>query len=1586
MDTTLRPQAPRVVDEHGIDRKLELARKELLEISTRSRLLSAPLGSARANILEVVGRTSEDLFRILVRDGKAARFLGVRGSADQPHDLQPEDLEEPGAPEYRGGRDPQFNFQTSLAASKLHRRLRSIARDAQEFEDERGVSVLYLALGFLQWFDSKDLEKPRHAPLLLLPATLRRVASSGEFQLEYSGGEIATNLSLLERLKEDGLVLPALPDVEELSPQAYAASVARAIDGKQRWEVRSDVAVLGLFSFAKLMMFLDLKPERWPEANSIRRHILIKGLLEDGFGVAAEPFVPDDAAVDPVIDVATAGHVVDADSSQMVAIQEVLAGRNLVIQGPPGTGKSQTITNLIAIAVREGRRVLFVAEKMAALNVVRENLNRIGLGHLSLELHSHKANKKAVLQDLQETFEAGVRAAPETAIPEQQLRAARDLLNAHAGRMHTPLEPSGITPFQAFAKLGRLGDAAPSAPDFKMPQATDWSAFEIEERARRLERLAAHAGAMGPFSEHSWRGTRAPVSLPADATRLVQAAGRIAADLGNCVETGQGIARRLNATWTTVDGARRLVRFGDACVRAPALDAIALGQRVWQEERTQIGNLVSAGRRYATAKRRLATVVLPAAWDNDQSALRKVLARDGASWFRRLGGTYRRSVRDLAALCAGAPPQSLADKLELLDSLAVGRMSRDSIRAADALGRTAFGTAWRGDESDWDQLVAIEAWEQATQDAGVPEVWHAWLAAIENLPEFGRETVLFGQNLESVFTALAAYCEQLAFDCSVAFGSPALDAVPVDALLARLQAQAASPAALRAWSDWLVWSHDARAVDLAAPVEQLAAGHVAPAHLADFFRYACHEALVQQALAQFPELQGFDGRAHDHVVDQFKALDRARMALARQETIDQHARNLPQGTAEIGEMGVLMHEWQKKMRHLPLRKLIQQAGHAMQHIKPVWMMSPMSLAQYVEPGALEFDLIVMDEASQVRPVEALGAVARGRQMVVVGDEKQLPPTSFFDRVAGDDGEAAEDEDFQVTDVESILGLSLAQGIPARMLRWHYRSQHESLIAVSNLEFYKKLFIVPSATSEDLGLRLHRIAGVYDRGHSATNRIEAQAVVRAAIEHAEQYQRSARFPAGMSLGVGTFSVAQRDAILDELEVALRGRADLEEFFDPDADEPFFVKNLESIQGDERDVILISVGYGHDAQGSFTMNFGPLSASGGERRLNVLISRARRRCEVFTSIGAEDIDLERSDAVGVRVLKTFLHYAATGILDRSEIAAKAPDSDFELDVGGALARLGYDVRYQVGVAGFYVDLAIGDPQRPGVYTLGIECDGAAYHRSRSARDRDRLREQVLRDRAWRIHRIWSTDWFHRREAELGRVVAAIEAARAAVALPVAAPPQADATESVDVEPRSRGGSGAATERLTHDRIPVLAYVEADFHEPHGVEPHEVPLQRRVAILVRIIEVEEPIHEDEIARRYAMVCGRERAGSRIQAATQNGLARALRDGAVVARGSFYMRREQPEYPLRDRSATVSLTLRMPDMIAPMELQWGLRRVVADQVGVEPEAAITEVARMLGFQRTGQDVRRVIEAEIEQMVQQGALVQRNGGRLFIP
>ena len=479
-----------------------------------------------------------------------------------------------------------------------------------------------------------------------------------------------------------------------------------------------------------------------------------------------------------------------------------------------------------------------------------------------------------------------------------------------------------------------------------------------------------------------------------------------------------------------------------------------------------------------------------------------------------------------------------------------------------------------------------------------------------------------------------------------------------------------------------------------------------------------------------------------------KALRHAQMRLAYD-----HWRGLPRHDGG-GQLDVLRREFEKKARHRPVRKLMADAGNAVQAIKRVFLMSPLSVAAFLPPSCLRFDLIVFDEASQVRPVDAFGALLRGRQAVVVGDDKQLPPTGFFDRLTGG-MDSDEDEGDEPTNViPSILGLFLSRNARQRMLRWHYRSRHDSLIAVSNHEFYDDRLVVfpsPDAGRDKTGLIFHHLRQTaYDRGKTRTNPGEADEVVKAVREFArEQLAR----PAGdrQTLGVATISNAQMQAINDRLE-PLRRDSSFEAFFAEGAVEPFFVKNLENVQGDERDVIFISVGYGRPAEGYLAMSFGTVNNDGGERRLNVLITRARCRCEVFTNMTADDIDLNRTKARGVRALKTFLAYAQTGRLDVPVVPGEEADAPFEEAVLAALTTAGYQLRQQVGSGGFRIDLAVMDPDRPGRYVLAIECDGASYHGARSARDRDRLRQLVLERLGWRFHRIWSTDWFSNPDGEL------------------------------------------------------------------------------------------------------------------------------------------------------------------------------------------------------------------------------------------
>jgi very-short-patch-repair endonuclease len=474
------------------------------------------------------------------------------------------------------------------------------------------------------------------------------------------------------------------------------------------------------------------------------------------------------------------------------------------------------------------------------------------------------------------------------------------------------------------------------------------------------------------------------------------------------------------------------------------------------------------------------------------------------------------------------------------------------------------------------------------------------------------------------------------------------------------------------------------------------------------------------------------------------------------------ARSIPKGqfsqrVSDLTEMHLLKNELSKQKRHIPIRKLVERAGRALQALKPCFMMGPMSVAQYLQPGSLKFDLIIMDEASQLRPEDAVGALARGQQAVIVGDPKQLPPTSFFDTQLGNLAGSETDESAYIAQMsESILDLSQIT-FDKRMLRWHYRSRHPSLIQFSNKEFYDgQLVVFPSPVEENerYGLLYEYVEDGLFVDH--VNHNEARRIAAAAVAHLRSH------PA-RSLGVVAMNINQKELIEAEIDRLLRDDPLLLEAAEDNEtrSEPFFVKNLENVQGDERDVIMISMTYGRETQGGrVPQRFGPINQDVGWRRLNVLFTRAKERMHIVSSMRAEDILLGDSPSRGTQSLKAFLNFVERGRDARVRESNRSPDSDFEHAVLEGLQGLGFDCVPQLGVAGFFLDMAVRDPDQREEFVIGIECDGMTYHSTRSARDRDRLRQDILEDLGWEIERIWSVDWFQDPAGELARVGRRIE----------------------------------------------------------------------------------------------------------------------------------------------------------------------------------------------------------------------------------
>ena len=1569
---------------NSIQTKLDTARAELLDQSLRNPLINYRLSRARG--VEIVDESPPDVYRILVQEGKAMSFL-PKPEPEEDDNLQ---LFEDDEVETDPARHTDNKLQTDYLPTEFRRRLLNTYYTARTAIEEQGVNTLYLVLGMLQWYESESSNILRRAPLILIPVEISRTSIRASFRIRYTEEDIGTNLSLQEKFKSEfGIQFPDLPDADDLEQsniQSYYQKVDAAINGFKRWSVDETAITLGFFSFAKFLMYHDLDMVNWPD-DSLSQHPVLQSLLETGF---QEPksTIPDDAHIDEHLNPADTHHVVDADSSQALAIHDVSQGRNLVIQGPPGTGKSQTITNLIAGAISKGKRVLFVAEKMAALEVVKRNLDKVGLGDACLELHSHKMNKKAVLDELKRILELG---EPRTTALEEEVRLLlnnRDDLNSYCQAVNTPIGESGITPYRAYGEFlavkRRLSGVELPPLDLYQFQ---HSASEFREGLEQTEKLQAHLKGMGIPKKHPFWGSRCRFFLPTDRESLERAAAEARETVTALKDSSEQLAQHLKLPVPdTCEAVESLIRAARRALDAPNLAGANVQSTEWQTHRNDLEMGLSVGERLSELHSEYDSILIPEAWGQNVLGIRQMLAAYGGKWWRRLSGKYRRACNELTGLCTQPLPKTQEARLRIVDAILEARRKLPHLEEIQELGQRLFGTHWQGESSNWSQLQKIvgylSALHESVANGELPEALVAYLAASPDLETLQTLVSTVEEHQTSHPHLLQVVTEKIQLN------EIGRDGLKVCSLTQQIQTLECWEREAEKLQDIVTYNHLVDALGDSGFAEIVKIANVwseASQFLSDVLKRAWYNARVETAMREHPILAGFASDVHQSVVELFKKRDRLTLEYNKAKVAYEHWRRLPQHEASSGQLGLLRREFEKKRRHLPIRQLMDKAGNAIQAIKPIFMMSPLSVATFLKPNGVDFDWVVFDEASQVKPVDAFGAIIRGRQTVVVGDNRQLPPTRFFDKHIADDDENEDAEENLAGDMESILGLFSAQNAPERMLRWHYRSRHESLITVSNIEFYDnklQLFPSPDAAKEEVGLIYHYLADTaYDRGGSGRNKEEARTVAERVMEHA-------RSRTDLTLGVATFSTTQMESVQDELEILRREDPSREQtFFSAHPEEPFFVKNLENVQGDERDVIFISIGYGPDANGRLTMNFGPLNQDGGERRLNVLITRARRRCEVFTNLNGDHIDLSRTNARGVAALRRYLKYAETGQLDIPILTGREADSPFEIEVADSLRRLGFQIDHQIGSAGYFIDLGVKDPERPGRYLLGIECDGATYHSAQSARDRDRLRQQVLEGLGWRIHRIWSTDWFKRQSHELRRAAEAIEAAKVHVPPSLESPPENDNPDSDEGEeiPEANPTITVQPAPKTQENSLAEKYELAELSiSTDGLHLHEVPSSTMASWIQSVVKIESPVHLDEVARRIATAVGVGKRGRLIRNKVQTAAKQAARSDSVQIRGQFLYWTEQEEVTVRDREGLPD-ALRKIELIASEEMEVAIKQAISGAFGIERDDLSREVCKLFGIKRATANIQQGVDKVVERLIKEGQLIWQ-GDSLVIP
>ena len=1578
----------------SVAQKLEESRRDVLDLSLRNSLLN--FKPSRRLGVEVVDELSSEIHRILVHKRRIMYFLPAPEEkskpateykkGDFPFELltllaEPEiDSDEP------ADRHVDNKLQTSQERATLNRRLIETYRHARSSIEEQGVNTLYLALGLLRWYESDQSELERVAPLILIPVRLDRTDVRHSFKLSWTEDEIEANLSLEAKLKNDfGVRMPELLVEDELEVSTYFRQVSKAVGRLKRWSVDENAIHLGFFSFSKFLIYKDLDPDQWPEEEKPADHPVVHNLYHpEGFR-GEKSAIADDEHIDDHPSATGLHQVVDADSSQTLAVIDAIDGRNLVIQGPPGTGKSQTITNLLAEALARGKNILFVAEKMAALEVVKRRLDTIHLGDACLELHSHNTNKRAVLDELKRTLDLG-KPAPWARVDDEVLKMRRRQLNEYADAVNEPVGTSGLTPHQLVGRLEELrtGGLSVEGLGIRCRDSVSWSAPEFARHRALAEDIQSLVRGIGCPRDHLFWGVGLlHVPLPADEHRIKQALENASSELSHI----RGQLTSLRALLLDGGGtgdesprdAERSLHTADKVAEASELIAADHRNPAWIARASDLIELRKDALQFADLHARYDPVLIPEAWEADVLDIRQALAAYGGKWWRLVSGTWRTAMARLRGLCRTDPPKDAAECLKMVDGiLEVRRLRRRVAESREIVASLFPGQNLADRPEPYREFARATEWFVALHKekaaGNVDDAIHEMLdrrlgsSEVQNQRKACSDAVeRLGQALEGVAEAVELRADRFPSDIGP-WERPYED---LDHWLASAAAQLPSASEVVRFNQL-----EQKAIDEKIPEVAEAAASRADAgeKLVALFEHGCYSTWLEAALRERPALAQFDGDTQKGIAEQFRGLDMSQFESNRVHIAQLHWEGLPQHHGG-GQLGVLRREFQKKSRHLPVRTLMGSAGNAIQSIKPVFMMSPLSIAKYIPPGSVSFDIVVFDEASQVRPVEAMGAILRGRQSVVVGDSRQLPPTSFFDSAGRD----VEGEQSETADLESILGLFCAQGAPERLLRWHYRSRHESLITVSNHEFYDNKLIVfpsPDAGKKESGLRFrHGPENDYDRG--GMNVAEARVVAAAVMEHAGNSP-------DLTLGVVAFNLKQARRIADELEILRRRDPSLEaSFFSRHPDEPFFVKNLENVQGDERDVILISVGYGKLDGGYLPMNFGPLNRDGGERRLNVLITRARRRCIVYSNFLAADLDLRRSKARGIQALKTFLKYADKGILDVPRATGRDADSPFEEAVAAALRERGHEIEQQVGSGGFFIDLAVVNPDRTGQYMLGIECDGAKYHSARSARDRDRLRQQVLEGLGWTIHRIWSTDWFRNRERELKRIEGAIRTARlrSAKSGNGAGPP-------VEVRPETEPLQRDSEQPRTPERRSTPYVVSTPRIPALRMPLHEVSLSRLADWISDVVRVESPIHRQEVVTRIRTAARVGRAGSRIRQCMEQAIRYGTRRGMFERRGDYLWRTGHRTLEVRSRDGSLPDTakaLRKVDMIAPEEIGQALYHAVKDSFGISEDEAIAEACRLFGFRRTGARITSRVRQVLHKEISQGRL-NRTGEQLRVP
>lgn len=1547
--------------EIDIIKKLESSRKELLDFSLRNPLIN--FKHTKNKGLHVVKEDPAFVYDLLVKQRKTMTFIGTQVSKNIK--IQFDD-------------DTQIvntadnKLQTNESENILQKKLLTTFYTAKTTIEEQGVNTLFLCLGMLNWYEDENSNDVKQAPIILIPVALERLTGKDKFKMKYTEEDLGMNISLQAKLKNDfGIQLPDLPDFEDLDIVSYFKDIKKSIKTYERWSINTSGIELGFFSFGKFLIYNDLDVSKWPADKLPTNNPIFQSLMGNG-GDVQEYDSNEHEFVDSNPNTESLFQVVDADSSQIQAMLSIHSGRNQIIQGPPGTGKSQTITNIIANAVGQGKKVLFVAEKMAALEVVKHRLDNLNLGESCLELHSQKANKKDFLAELKRITELGKPIFSHLENEVYNLKRNRENLNKYSHLVNSPVSNSHLSFQQIIGKLLQINSelGVEEVPKIDRDIIKDWGEENIKNAEDFADRIQMKLSEIGEPSKLLFWGSELNVVLPNEEVIIKENIENVSEHLKKISSITNEISNSMGLDFKeNLNDSKKLLFHLETLSTRPNLQTVDVANPLWFLEKDRILRIIGTGKKNDELKSKYSDIFIEDIWSQIWIDSRLAIAENENKWYKFLNANYKKHKKRLLSYRKSSNVSVPLNYIEILDDIMECQKLEKEFMAEVDFGNKILGLNWNKGKIDWSYLIEVTEYlsnvHSEIKIGNISNQFIPFLLRNEEIIISNQRIKLLSESIDSYNSSLNQLLIGLKFSKNIKIGLETIydkAFVDLEELFNEWRLNLNKLQKVVSWNVMCGYAEEEKLTLLTDIAVGWLNAHV---FLKRAIQKAWLECNYEKAIELNPILRKFDRVNHEEMTKQFVKSDQINFQLNKAKVALKHFENLPNQSAG-GQIGILRTEFNKKARHLPIRKLIMEAGNAIQSIKPVFMMSPLSIANFLPPGTLEFDLVIFDEASQVKPVEAFGAIIRGKQIVVVGDSKQLPPTNFFDSISNEDI----DEDNITTDMESILALCDSKGVgtPQKMLRWHYRSKHESLIKFSNNQFYdNKLVIFPSPdSSSNLGLIFHHHNDtIYDRGVTRTNKLEAKLVVERMIDHIQNNPNH-------SIGVVAFSSAQRQAIEDEFELTRNQFPEIEKYIQSKLIEPLFIKNIENVQGDERDVILISVGYGKSKEGFVSMSFGPLNNSGGEKRLNVLVTRSKLRCEVFTNLTADDINIEKTQSQGLIALKNFLYFAKNGRLNLTAETGKSADSFFEEHVAKCLRDIGYKVSNQVGSNGFFIDLAIVDQEKPGKYIIGIECDGRMYHSARSARDRDRLRQQVLEGMGWKIHRIWSTDWFKNQEFEMRRLVDAIEKAK---------------ISSIEIDDSSKSKNVAINNNVQVKRekpkelkeinnIYKIANLNINlFNEDlHTQSTHKLAIW-----IEQVVIAESPVHFEEVARRIMEAVGVSKLGSRIRDSLAVAANYAKTNNKIILRNDFLYNPAQNKIIVRNRENLPSGSKKLK-FISEEEIYEALQKIVIDAFAISKDEAIQFLASTFGFLRVTEEISIDLDKHIKKAIKKNIIILEGG------